>query len=427
MKLRHCIFREIAHRKLNFALALISVIAAVACVVATVGVLRAFDRETDALLADRQSAVEEAGNLLNDDVRKITLGLGFNILVLPKDQPLADVYAEGYASKTMPEEYVTRLAAAPIDKIEHLLPALEHKLVWPERQRTILLVGIRGEVPRLSGGKKKPLLDPVPKGGIVLGHELHAALGLKRGDKVTLLGEEFTVGTCYPQRGSKDDITAWIDLAKAQELLSQPGRINAIWALECNCNSIDRLAEVRSEVAATLPDTQVIEVATQATARAEARKKAQQVAVESLAAAGRQRTESRERIESLTGMAVPVVIVACGLWIALLALANVRDRRVEIGILRALGLRSAQILEIFLGKALLAGVVGAVCGMALGVFLPAVWKGGLDTVGAAWTAQSLLTTAAFVLLGTPLLAGVASWLPALAAAGQDPARILCED
>jgi ABC-type lipoprotein release transport system permease subunit len=290
-----------------------------------------------------------------------------------------------------------------------------------------LLVGIRGEVPRLAGGKKKPLLDPVPKDGMVLGHELHTALGLKPGDKVTLMGKEFEIATCYPQRGSKDDITAWIDLAVAQELLDKQGRINAIWAVECNCNSIDRLAEVRSEVASVLPDTQVIEVATQATARAEARKKASQAAVASLEAAGRERTEARARIESLAGFAVPVVIVACGLWVALLALANVRDRRVEIGILRALGLRSAQILEIFLGKALVAGVLGAVGGIALGVLLPGAWEGGVETLGEAWTASSLLFTAALVMLGTPLLAGVATWLPALSAAGQDPARVLCEE
>jgi ABC-type lipoprotein release transport system permease subunit len=427
MSLWHCILREIAHRKLNFSLALTSALVAVACVIATVGVLRAFDQETDSLLVARQTEVEEAGKLLEDDVRKITKGLGFNILVLPKDQPLGDVYAEGYASKTMPEEYVTRLAKAPIDKIDHLLPALERKLVWPEKQRTILLVGIRGEVPRLNGDQKKPLLDPVPPGEIVLGHELHTGLGLKKGDELTLLGKEFTVATCYPQRGSKDDITAWIDLAQAQEMLSEPGRINAIWALECNCSSIQRLAEVRTEIAGILPDTQVIEVATQATARAEARNKAAKVAAESLAAAKEQRTEMRGRVESLAGIAVPVVIVACGMWIGLLALVNVRDRRPEIGILRALGLRSSQILTIFLGKAVLAGTLGAVCGIALGMFLPAVWKGETYSVGAVWTAQSLLMTAVFVLLGTPILAGVASWLPALAAAGQDPARILCEE
>jgi len=426
MTLWHCITREIAHRKFNFALAMISAMVAVAGVTGTLGLLRGFDRDTDALLSAQQSAVEEAGKLLEDDVRKITKGLGFNILVLPLDQPLADVYAEGYASKTMPEEYVTRLAAAPIDKIDHLLPALEQKLVWPEQKRTILLVGIRGEVPRLGGDQKKPLLDPVPPGKMVLGHELHAGLGLKPGDKVTLLGKEFTVGTCYPQRGSKDDITAWIDLAQAQELLQRPGRINAIWALECNCNSIDRLAEVRSEIASILPDTQVIEVATQATARAEARKKAQQVAVESLAAAGRQRAEIRGRIESLTGVAVPLAIMACGLALGLLALANVRDRRAEIGILRALGLRSTQIMTIFLGKAMLAGALGAMAGIAVGALLPAAWKGGLDTISVDWAAPSLLVTGA-LLVGAPLLAAAASWLPAFAAAGQDPARILCEE
>jgi hypothetical protein len=70
-----------------------------------------------------------------------------------------------------------------------------------------------------TAGAKKPMVDPVAPGSIVLGYELHDSLGLKRGDRLTLLGREFTVGTCYAMRGNKDDITAWIHLAEAQELL----------------------------------------------------------------------------------------------------------------------------------------------------------------------------------------------------------------
>lgn len=426
MSLVHCILREISHRKLNFALSVAAALVAAACVLGMTQVLARFDRDTSQLLAAQQAEVKQRGDLLTDDVRKITKGLGFNILILPEGQDRADVYAEGFGSKTMPEEYVTRLAAAPIVTIDHLLPSLEQKLLWPEQQRTIVLVGIRGEVPRLQGAQKKPLLDPVPPEQIVLGYELHQALRVQPGDELTLLERQFTVAACYEQRGSKDDITAWINLDEAQQLLDKPGQINAIWALECNCNTIDRLAEIRGEIASVLPGTQVIEVATQATARAEARKKAEQLAVQSLAQATADRAALRQRMETLWALAIPLVLLACGVWVGLLAWGNVRDRRAEIGILRAIGLRSSQILSIFLGKAVLAGMAGAALGSLLGLGAGALWQSAAVESPSELLGPSLLVVLAVVLLGTPLLAALASWLPALWAAQQDPATVLSE-
>ena len=60
---------------------------------------------------------------------------------------LSDLYAEGYASKLMPESYTQRLAESKLITVRHLLPMLEQKLQWPEQKRTIILIGTRGEVP----------------------------------------------------------------------------------------------------------------------------------------------------------------------------------------------------------------------------------------------------------------------------------------
>lgn len=147
----------------------------------------------------------------------------------------------------MLEEYVTRLANSRVVTVQHLLPSLQEKIKWPERERTILLVGTRGEVPIGRANPKKPIQDAVPPGEIVLGHELHRNMGLKTGDAVTLMGREFTVSETYGERGNKDDITAWIALSPAQEMLGKPGRINGILALECVC-AADSLAKVRAEL-----------------------------------------------------------------------------------------------------------------------------------------------------------------------------------
>jgi len=172
----------------------------------------------------------------------------------------------------MPEEYVHLLADSGIVTVRHFLPSLQQKIEWPERKRKIILVGARGEVPNLHKNPVKPLVQPVPPGTISFGYELHRSLDLKVGEKVKLMGKEFTIHACHKERGNKDDITAWIFLAEAQELLDKRGLVNAILALECLCTG-DALPLIRKEIAAILPRTQVIERGSRALARAEARTK----------------------------------------------------------------------------------------------------------------------------------------------------------
>src|SRR5438034_192690 len=83
-----------------------------------------------------------------------------------------------------------------------VLATLKQKIQWPERDnRTILVTGVRGEV-YIQQKKQKPLLEAVPAGGIVLGHELHRTLGLKVGDAVTLLKRQFKVTRIQEARGN---------------------------------------------------------------------------------------------------------------------------------------------------------------------------------------------------------------------------------
>ncbi|MFZ2641167.1 MAG: hypothetical protein WA117_09245, partial [Verrucomicrobiia bacterium] len=272
MNIGRLIIREILFRKLSFALGVLSVLAAVGCLVGSLTSLRQHDRRTEQIIAAKQAETREKMELLADDYRRITLKLGFNVLILPKDQKLSDLYAEDYASKYMPEEFATRLAKSRVATINHVLPSLQQKVKWPETGRTILLMGVRGEV-YLQSARQKPLLQPVQAGTIVLGSELHQGLKLKTGDKTRLMGREFTVAKLNDERGTKDDITVWINLAEAQAMLGKEGLINGILALDCTCADA-RLPLIRAEIEKILPDTQVIEFASQAIARAEARRRA---------------------------------------------------------------------------------------------------------------------------------------------------------
>src|SRR5947209_2022466 len=157
MSVWRLVLREILYRRLNFGLAVLSVLVAVGCLVAVLTVLRLHDLRTNELIAVKEKEAKAKGQKLEDDYRKINLKLGFNILILPKDQNLADLYADDYAARTMPEEYADRLAKQPLVKINHLLPSLRQRLTWPEQKRTIILEGVRGEVPIAKQSQKKPL------------------------------------------------------------------------------------------------------------------------------------------------------------------------------------------------------------------------------------------------------------------------------
>lgn len=425
MNLRRLIFRELCFRRVNFLLGVLSVGVAVAGLTAALSILHKSDLRTEQIIAAKEEAMREQMARLTDDYRKLMLKMGFNVLILPKDQNLSDLYAEDFASKYMPEEYAARLAKSRVATINHILPSLQQKVKWPERERTVLLMGVRGEV-YMQGKKQMPLLEAVAPGAMILGHELARGLQLKEGDKVTLMGRGFSVAKVNPERGNKDDITVWVNLSEAQEMLDKKGLINGILALDCTCDTVDRLGRIRAEIAGILPDTQVIEFASQALARAEARARAEIEAQGSIQREKEGRAKLRVEREALAAVLVPVLMLGSAVWIGFLALANVRDRRTEIGILRALGLHSRQILVIFLGKAVIIGFAGAAIGYFAGRLAGITWREapGSLPVEIPLIDQNLML---WILVAAPLLTALASWLPAMIASQQDPADVLREE
>ena len=429
MGVRDLVLKEIRYRKLSFVLGLISVAVAVGSFVGAVTLLEVHDLRTGQILAEKQAVLKKQLATLQDDVRKAMLKLGFNVVILPKDQDLGDWHADDAGSRTMPEDYVHRLAESGVVTVRHFLPSLQQRIFWPERKRTIILVGTRGEVPNLHKGPREPMVQPVPDGKMVLGHELSRSLGLGIGDRAVLLGRTYTVHRFAEERGNKDDITVWIPLQEAQELLGQEGRINAVLALQCLCAG-KGVAKVREDIARVLPNTQVVEMGTRVLARAEARTRVGEDARASLEQEKQTRLKLRSEREGIASILTSLVIVACAVWVGFLALSNVRERRPEIGILRALGYRSRQILMLFLSRAVVIGLIGAVLGTVTGLLAGrqvglALEEGAIDVGGVG----SLLDPMQMVLalLMAPLLSMVASWIPSVMAAQHDPAEILREE
>ena len=420
--------KEILHRKLNFALGVLSVMAATGVVVAQFTLLRAHDLSTERILHASQQEAELRLARMEDDYRKYMKDLGFNLLILPKDQDLAEFWQSGFAGSTMPESTVTDLANSGTALVQHLLPIVQQSILWPEQKRNITLMGTRGEVPLAHRKPMEPMLLAVPPGKCVVGHELAQVLGIKPGQTITLRGTDFEVQQIRPRRGRADDSTIWVDLAAGQKLLGMEGRINAIEALKCHCKGVT-VDQMRQEVEGILDNkVQVVLRENEVTVRANARARAGAEHVQAMAAERASRAELRSRRESLAGVMVPAVLVLAAVWIGLLALSNVRDRAAEIGILRAIGVRARAVVRVFFTRAIITGLLGAAIGYAAGLAVAVLVERSspslrVDSAAALFEPRLM----AIVLVAAPLLAMLASWAPAMLAGRQDPAVILARE
>ena len=424
--------REVLHRKLHFAMGAAGACAATSLVCGGLSLLTRLESQTQSVVAERRARVAQLNAELNESMIRITKGLGFNIVIVPRGQNLDDPFADSYAALTMPESHADRLAKAAVVTVNHLLPTLERRTVWPERRdRALFLLGIKGQMPQTGREAKAPIQEPVPPGGIVLGAALAKDENLAVGHEVVLRGERLHVTRIHPRKGDKRDLSAWINLELMQRLFALPGRISAIWALECSCALAD-VGKVREELGKLLPDVEIEEEGEKALARAEARKKAAETAEASLAA----EKASGERLASLSdrfaSVLVPLLVAAGGLWIGLLAMANVRERREEIGLLGAVGFGGRRIAALVLLRSVASGVVGSFAGVGIGVALAASGlaalarsDGTLPGAPISGGAASLdVPLIAWTLGLAPVVAALSGWIPALTAARDDPAAIL---
>jgi putative ABC transport system permease protein len=208
------------------------------------------------------------------------------------------------------------------------------------------------------------------------------------------------------EAGTEDDVRLYTALPDAQAILGLPGRISEIKAIDCLCLTAeqDPLPKIREALSRVLPEARVLQMRTLADARAKQR-------------------QSSERVRAF---AVPTTLLVAALWILVLMGINVRQRRAEIGLWRALGLGSARIAVLFLGKAVLLGGLGGLLGWTLGTVVALRWGPGLFPVTAGSLAADLSLLLPAVGL-TPLFAAVATFLPAMMAVAQDPAETLRSD
>ena len=417
------ILREIAYRKTTFLLGIVGVALATATLVSALLLLRQHDRETEWILRQKQAEAAVKVEEMRADVETAMRRLGYNAVIIPKDQSLSDWYAEDYAAKCMPEDRAEALADTH-GLAERYVPRLRQKLKWTERTWTVIVVGVGREITLTTPqDKAAPLVDEVPAGAVVVGYELHHAMGLEPGAELQLQGRPFRVLRCAGEKGAEDDITIRMNLADAQRLLNKPGRINEILIVE-HPAVWGKLETLRERVSGVLPDCQVVEIASKTLAHAHTRIKTGEEATATVERERQSRTQLRSQIGRTAFLLVPIAFVLCGIWTSVLAYINVSERTGEIGTLRALGFRQYQLGVLFLGKYLITGALGGALGAAIG------WLAcGLNTMEGSARAGWMTTTSGVSTLLAAIPVGIlfsllAAWLPVQRAARLDPPEVL---
>lgn len=448
---------EIRYRKVNFALSLLAITAAVALFVAGPILVDGYGSDTrdelsrleervvqsQARVAQSEAQADAELAHLADETRKIMIGMGFNLSIVHRDTDMIDYLQSGLPTEDLPPEYIDRLAKDPsLTMITHLVATIRAEIDWEDRK--VRLDGYLPETTQSHMRKKVPMGYNVEPGTVFLGYLLIRKR--KVGETIDVMGKSFRIARLLAEQGSRQDSTITMHLSDAQALLGKadPPVINQILALECRCAAAD-LPKIRKQLADRLPETHVVRDMSRAVARANQRamvgeKHALIVAQQKqdlrerqadLKATAARRGRMQDNMETLSAVMTTLVVLASAVWVGLLALVNVRERVAEIGVLRALGRSSVRIAALFLGKAILLGAVGAVAGFLLGTgigFLLGTEATRCLGFSPLYVASTHFTfpyqMLVFALIGAPVLSAVASYLPTLSAITQDPAVVL---
>jgi len=375
------IINEILHRKQNFFLAFAALTVGTALYVLFYTVTRATNTETIRLTRD----------------------MGFNLRIIPGDTDINRFWLEGFSDSYMPEEYADRFLEHADLAFAHVLATLHHRMHW--RSMDVVFTGLSREL-EPSGAVRSRMSFAITPGTVYLGHTIAEQLSIAQEDEIEIGGKTFRVAKVLAELGNMDDIRIFADLGDVQQISGREGQINEITALQCLClgEEEDALAAIREQLKEVLPDAEVIMNTTIAQARVRQRRLGDKYFV----------------------LLLPGILGSVFIWVGVLTMMNVKERRREIGIYSALGYSSFRIISLFMVRGLLMAWAGAGFGFILGTVLAYTWGPQIFTVtpGVLSPDLSLLGRA---LIYVPAVVILSILVPIVTAVTEDPARVILKE
>jgi putative ABC transport system permease protein len=324
----------------------------------------------------------------------------------------ADVVVRG-PRDGFPEQLFTQLAADSAVSVAS--PVLELDVALPGRRDTLKVLGVdpfraAALQPALMGDVGDGLFALFEPDGIYLSSRAAADLELRRGDALAI-----TVGSSPKtlrvlgvlSEGTYSQALGLMDIASAQWILEHLGRLNRI---DLRLRPGVDAEAFRRGLEKTLP-VGVLAIAPQ---------------VER----DRAVTVTRAYRVNLNMLALVALWTGAFLVFSTQSLSVLRRRR-SLALLRALGVTRGQLQRALIGEGAALGLAGSILGVILGVVVAAailrfltgdLGNGQLHAVGSSLRAAPLALL--FFLAMGAAVASIGAWLPARAAARQQPARAL---
>ncbi len=324
MTLKEIAFRNLLRRKGKAGFVLAGLIIGVSTVVAII------------------SFIEAMTNDINHKLEKY----GANILILPKTEALTLSYGGlslggvSFDMRELQEKELSRVNSIRNSKNIAAIGPLVLGVLNINAKR-ILLAGVDFSVSNIL----KPwwqVEGSIPDdNGIVLGSEAARILNLVPGEKVTLNGRNLNISGVLRPTGSQDDQIAFTHLKTAQSILQKEGRVSmAEVAALCKDCPIEAMVK---QISDALPGAKVMAI--------------QQVV--------KGRMEALAQFKKFSIGILMVVLLVGGLVVLVTMSSSVRERTVEIGILRAIGFRKRHVIKIVFFEA---GILSSLAGIT-GYFL----------------------------------------------------------
>jgi len=294
-------------------------------------------------------ALYQVSGVVGLSLEKKLTSFGANIIISPAAEKLNVSYGGFqmgemlFEIQDLPEEETIKAirAIGLRDRISAVAP----KLVTMAKinDTAVALVGVRWQ--EEQGIKSYWATDgsfPGRPEEILLGSRAAANLGLGKGDKVTLLGQEFTISGTLFETGTDDDTVVLMELSRLQSLIDKPGATSFIEvaALCAGCP----ISEIVDQLRAQLPNAEI---------------KALQNIVN-------QRMASVHFVQKLALSISLVILITASAMVGLSMLSAVNERKKDIGILRSLGYGKEHVFFIICLEAGLIGVLSGTIGYLTG-------------------------------------------------------------
>jgi ABC-type lipoprotein release transport system permease subunit len=176
------------------------------------------------------------------------------------------------------------------------------------------------------------------------------------GDKVTILGQDFTVVGIHGTNSVSDRLTLYMNLSDAQSLTNNTGYITSFRIFTTSSDIVSTVAStigsMHSELTVSTPQERMTQL---------------QQLQSSYTTALTSAEDSINSTQTTAFEEIVVVVAATSLIVLFVMLYTVRERTKEIGTLKAIGFSNKTVMGQFMLEGILLSIIAGVVGIAIGV------------------------------------------------------------